>query len=60
MNFNEQIKNIRKSLRLSTTEFAEKLDVTASIISMIEHDKRTPSIKLLEKIKKVYGAKFEI
>ena len=40
---NERIKQLRKSLGLSQTEFGEKLGITASGISLIESGKINPA-----------------
>jgi len=40
----------RQSLGLTQVQIAEKLDVTPEYISMIEHGKKTPSKKLLNKL----------
>ena len=44
------IKLYRKNLGLSQEKLAEKLDIAANYIALIETGKRFPSIKMLERI----------
>ena len=50
MNLGNAIKHIRKQAKLSQQEMAKILDVDQSYLSMLEHNKKKPSMKLLEKI----------
>jgi transcriptional regulator with XRE-family HTH domain len=46
------IKENRKSIGLKQEDLADKLDITASYLSLIENGKREPSLKLRKKISK--------
>lgn len=52
MNIN--LKNIRKRLNLSQQEFADKLNVTQTLISKIEAGKSKPTLKMLNEISTIF------
>ncbi len=56
----KQINAIRTGHHLSLAAFGRKLDVTGQCISLIESDKRKPSISILEKIAQMYCLKLSI
>ena len=45
-----RIRTIRKHFRLTQTEFAKKLGISASFISSIETSKKNPSLETLKKM----------
>lgn len=57
MNLGLAIKTARKSIEpnINQSEFAERLGVTQSYLSLIENNVKTPSIKLLERISKEFN-----
>ena len=48
----ENLKNIRKSLRLSVAKFAELLEMSASTLTGYERSERTPSWQLFAQLYK--------
>lgn len=46
----ENLRRIRKARGLTQKELAEQVDVTESMIGMIENEKRSPSFELLLKL----------
>ena len=56
MRLGQQVKKLRKSLKLTQKEFAERIPgrVDNTYIGKIERGYQYPSIKLLEKIGRVY------
>jgi len=59
-NLAKRIREIRKALGLTEVEFAERLGISAGMVSLIESGKRQPTLALLEKMKGIFGAKFVI
>lgn len=55
----KKIQKARKSMRISQEELAEKLNISRTHIGHIEQGRKSPSIKLLEKIAKKLGVKIE-
>lgn len=49
-----EIKKLREQFKMSQSTFASKLAISKSYLSMIESDKRQPSVKLLNKIRNVF------
>lgn len=50
MSIGETIRDIRKKSKLNQTEFAEKLGITQTYLSLLEAGKKVPSLKVLGKI----------
>jgi len=50
MNIGEAIKFCRSRRKLTQAELAKRSDVSVSYLSMLEKDKRDPSLKTIEKI----------
>jgi len=50
MKLGTTIKSIRKKKGISQKEFAKFLDKTPTYISLIESDKKTPSLKFIQEI----------
>lgn len=50
MQIGTSIKTIRKQLNLTQDDFAEKVGITQSYLSLIETGVKTPSSKVLERI----------
>ena len=50
MNFGNAVYMIRKNLNLSQQEFAKIIEIDQSYLSLIENNKKKPSLTLLEKI----------
>jgi len=50
-----ELKDLREDVKLTQKEAAEKLDVSKDYLYMIENNKRTPSIKLMNKMAEVYN-----
>lgn len=50
MDIGNAIQTIRKQKNLSQSEFARKVGIDQSYLSLIENNKKKPSTKLLEKI----------
>ena len=59
-NLSEQFKALRMALNLNKTEFAQKLQTSISLISMIESGVRRPSVELMRRAKEQFSARFEI
>ena len=51
----KQIKEIRKLMGLTQTEFAEKTGMTISAVSQIESGERKPAYETLQKIIKAFN-----
>ena len=56
---NDRIKLIRESVRLSQSEFAEKLNLKRNSISLMEGGKRNPSNRTINDICKVFNVSEE-
>lgn len=52
-----KIQKLRKEVGLTQEEFAEKLNISRTHIGHIEQGRKSPSIKLMEKIAKSLGVK---
>ncbi len=52
-----KIQNLRKGIGLTQEEFAEKLNISRTHIGHIEQGRKSPSLKLMEKIAKVLRVK---
>jgi len=50
MNIGQAIHTVRKKKKLSQEKFSELVGIDQSYLSMIENNKKNPSMKLLEKI----------
>jgi len=50
MNFPKQVAALRKHLHLSQKEFAEKVGVVPSYVSMLERGQRTPTLDVIDQI----------
>ncbi|HLR00019.1 MAG TPA: helix-turn-helix transcriptional regulator [Sphingobacterium sp.] len=50
MDLGKAIYTVRKKKNLSQNKFSELLDIDQSYLSLIENNKKKPSIKLLEKV----------
>lgn len=50
MQVGQIIKELRKNNGYLQSDFADKLDITPTYLSLIEKNKKTPSIDLLQKI----------
>lgn len=50
MNLGKSIHTLRKRKNLSQDEFSNLVDIDQSYLSLIENNRKKPSIKLLEKI----------
>ncbi|SHH06487.1 helix-turn-helix domain-containing protein [Tepidibacter thalassicus] len=48
--FSERLKQLRKSMKLTQKELAEKLGLSPGAIGLYEQNRRTPDIELLNKI----------
>lgn len=55
MGISQNIKALRKSLKLNQQEFADKLNVHFTTISKIENETRQPSIDLIYKISETFN-----
>lgn len=55
MYLGDQIKKLRLENKLTTRQFAEKLNVSHAHISKMEQDQNKPSIDLLEKMASVFN-----
>ena len=51
----KSIKQLRKQKQFTQEELANKVKVTPKYIQFIESAKRTPSIKLIQRISKAFG-----
>ena len=56
MQLGEIIRQLRAAAGLSQSEFAQRLEITASYLSLVERAKREPTIPLLRKMATVLGA----
>ena len=54
-NLGSRLKQIRINLGLSLTEFAKKIDVSKSSVSLWENGKTSPSLEKLQKIAEIAG-----
>jgi len=50
MDLGKAIHTVRKKKNLSQSKFSKLLDINQSYLSLIENNKKNPSIKLLEKV----------
>ena len=50
-----ELKDLRDEIDLTQKEAADKLGISKDYLYMIENQKRTPSIKLMNKMAKLYG-----
>lgn len=57
--FGTRFKNIRKTLGLTQEEIGKKIQMEATAISLMEQDKREPSLKTIRKICTLLGCKPE-
>lgn len=55
MNLGQRIKQRREALRLTQEQLANKLGLTSQYISIIEQDKRSPSLSALAKLAEELG-----
>lgn len=57
MRLGQQVKKLRKSLKLTQKEFAERIPgrVDNTYIGKIEQGRQFPSLKLVERAAKTYG-----
>ena len=53
MKFSDNLKNIRKSLKLSQHDLANKLNVAQSTVGMWESGKRTPKLDDISRVSRV-------
>lgn len=53
----KKIQKLRKEAELTQEEFAEKLNISRTHIGHIERGRKSPSIKLMEKIAKALRVK---
>ena len=49
------IRYLRTASRVSQSNLAKKLGVTASYLSLVEHDKRDPSLKFLRGVSRCFA-----
>lgn len=56
---NTLLKNIRKALDLSQTQFAEELGTRQQIIAMIEHNKRGVPKSIISGLLSTYGISYD-
>lgn len=56
MQVGEVIKQLRSAAGLSQQEYAKRLEITASYLSLVETGKREPTVPLLRKMADVLGA----
>jgi transcriptional regulator with XRE-family HTH domain len=54
------LKEIREEKGLTQIEASKKLEITKDYLSLLENSKRQPSIKMINKLAKVYREKPEI
>jgi transcriptional regulator with XRE-family HTH domain len=50
------IRTLRSAAGLSQQAFARQLEITASYLSLIEHSRREPTVRLLRRMAAVLGA----
>lgn len=55
MNIGKTIKILRIGLQIKQRDFAEKLGVSPNYISLLENNKKEPSLSLLRKVAKALG-----
>ena len=55
MKFPEKIKGLRKALKLSQNELAEKIHVHPTHLSKMENGHLSPSIDIVQRLMKVFG-----
>lgn len=55
MKFSEKIKELRKALKLSQNELAEKIHVHPTHLSKMENGHLSPSIDIVQRLMKVFG-----
>ncbi len=53
----KRIQKLRKEIGLTQEEFAEKLNISRTHIGHIEQGRKSPSLKLMEKIARVLKVK---
>lgn len=51
----KMVKRIRKQLGLNTREFALRIGVHRTYVSMLESGRRTPSMAVLQRVRKLAG-----
>jgi len=54
MDFVEVLKAQQERDRLSQSEFAEKIGVSAGYLSLLYHGKREPGVNLLSRVRRTY------
>lgn len=54
-NIGAKLNNLRKSRKMTQSEFAEKIGVSRSTLSCYEINQRTPSVKTLQRIAEIFG-----
>ena len=54
-----KLKQIRKRKRLTQTQFANLLGVSQCYVTLLENNKRTPSMSMLEKFSQKLGIPIE-
>lgn len=59
MNIGIRIKQLRKANNLNQTELAEKLNLSASVISYIEAGKSTPTIEAATKMAEIFNVSLD-
>jgi transcriptional regulator with XRE-family HTH domain len=59
MKLNEKIKKLRRSRRLTQSEFAKALGISTGYLSQIEMGIRLPSRALLKRMADMYGASLD-
>lgn len=55
MKIGQSVKKVRKLKGVNQGEFSKTIGITQSYLSLIENDKRMPSMDLLEKMAKCFG-----
>ena len=55
VDFSQRLKQLRKAKNLTQAQVAQKIDVTASMVSSYETDIRLPSYEVLIKIALLFG-----
>ncbi len=55
MKFSEKIKELRKALKLSQNDLAEKIHVHPTHLSKMENGHLSPSIDIVQRLMKVFG-----
>lgn len=55
MKFSEKIKELRKALKLSQNELAEKIHIHPTHLSKMENGHLSPSIDIVQRLMKVFG-----